>query len=200
MKIISAEYLISAVSPKQYPLEQRPEIALAGRSNVGKSSLINRFLNRKNLARTSSQPGKTRALNFYLINDSWYFVDLPGYGYARVSKEMRSEWARFINDYLEKRQQLAGIIQIIDIRHAPTKDDAAMFSWLEQSGLPFMIVATKADKIPRSQWPKQQKTIAQGLKASSVDLPVVVFSAQTGVGLEEISAWVEERLRRSVQS
>jgi len=195
MKIFSAEFTISAVSAAQYPASQQPEIALVGRSNVGKSSLINKFLNRRNLARTSSQPGKTQTLNFYHINDAWYFVDLPGYGYAKAPKHLQSGWARFINDYLLKRPQLVGVIMIVDMRHPPSKDDVSMFEWLEQSNLPFIIVATKSDKIPRGQWPKHKKIIAQGLKTSSVDLPAVIFSAQTGVGLEEVAAWVEERIR-----
>lgn len=194
MKITAAEYSISAVSPAQYPLANEPEIALLGRSNVGKSSLINRFLQRKNLARTSSQPGKTRTLNFYHINKSWYFVDLPGYGYARVSKAERAAWGKFINKYLYSRPQLAGLVLCVDIRHPPSADDADMFGWLEQCGVPFIIIATKADKIPRGQWHINKKNIAQGLKPAAYDLPVVVASAETGQGLEEFNAWVEERL------
>ena len=196
MIIKSAEFAISAVSPAQYPSSGQPEIALVGRSNVGKSSLINRFLNRKNLARTSSQPGKTQTLNFYRINEAWYFVDLPGYGYAKAPKSLQSGWAKFINDYLHKRFELSGIIMIVDIRHAPSKDDVSMFEWLEQSGLPFLLVATKADKIARGQWDKHKRMIAQGLKNSPVDLPVVIFSAVSGIGSAEVEAWVEERLRR----
>lgn len=194
MIIKSAEFTVSAVSSAQYPPPGQPEIALVGRSNVGKSSFINRFLNRKNLARTSSQPGKTQTINFYHINEAWYFVDLPGYGYAKASKSLQSGWARFINDYLHKRSELSGIIMIVDMRHPPSPDDVSMFKWLEQSGLPFLLVATKSDKITRGQWDKHKKIIAQGLKNSPVDLPVVVFSAQSGAGLEEVEAWVEERL------
>ncbi|MCR4441058.1 MAG: ribosome biogenesis GTP-binding protein YihA/YsxC [Peptococcaceae bacterium] len=194
MKITKAEFAACAVNPSQYPAGGQPEIALVGRSNVGKSSLINKFLNRKNLARTSSQPGKTQTINFYRINDSWYFVDLPGYGYARVSKELKLSWARFINDYLEKRPQLAGIIMIVDIRHPPSGDDVRMFVWLEHSGLPFIIVATKADKVPRGRWAAHRQAVARGLKPDGVELPVVIFSAQTGYGMEELAAWVEQRV------
>lgn len=195
MKITKAEYTISAVGPAQYPAENEPEIALVGRSNVGKSSLINKFLNRKDLARTSSQPGKTRALNFYHINDAWYFVDLPGYGYAKVSKEIRSVWSKFIDRYLNNRPQLAGIVMLVDIRHIPSENDKAMFEWLEQCGIPFIIVAAKADKISRGNWLKHRKAIAQKLKPSAVDLPIVAASVLTGAGMEEFTAWVEERLR-----
>lgn len=195
MKINSAEYTISAVSPAQYPDANEPEIALVGRSNVGKSSLINKFLNRKNLARTSGQPGKTRALNFYHINNEWYFVDLPGYGYAKVSKEARASWGKFINKYLTNRPQLVGIVMAVDIRHEPSEDDVTMFGWLENCGVPFIIMATKGDKIPRGQWPRYQKAVAQKLKPAAVDLPVVVSSAINGTGMDEFTAWVEERLR-----
>ncbi|PKM89367.1 MAG: YihA family ribosome biogenesis GTP-binding protein [Firmicutes bacterium HGW-Firmicutes-12] len=195
MKITNAEYIISAVSPKQYPDADEPEIALVGRSNVGKSSLINKFLKRRNLARTSGQPGKTRALNFYHINDAWYFVDLPGYGYAKISKEIRNTWGKFINEYLTKRPQLVGIVMTVDIRHVPSEDDVTMFGWLEQCGVPFIIIATKADKIPRGHWPRNKKAIAQKLKPSSVDLPVIVASALDGMGIDEFTVWVEERLR-----
>jgi len=194
MKIIKAEYTISAVSPAQYPDADEPEIALVGRSNVGKSSIINKFLNRKDLARTSSQPGKTRALNFYHINDTWYFVDLPGYGYAKVSKEIRSTWGKFINRYLTNRPQLVGIVMLVDIRHVPSEDDVAMFEWLEQSGIPFIIVATKADKISRGNWPRNIKAIAQRLKPAAVDLPVVAASVVNGTGMDEFTAWIEELL------
>lgn len=195
MIIKSAEFTISAVVPAQYPALGQPEIALVGRSNVGKSSLINKFLRRKNLARTSSQPGKTQTLNFYHINEAWFFVDLPGYGYARTSKSVQAGWAGFINDYLHKRFGLTGIIMIVDLRHPPSKDDVSMFQWLEQSDLPFLLVATKADKIARGQWGKHLQMIARGLKNSPVALPVVAFSAESGAGLEEVEAWVEERIR-----
>jgi len=192
MKITKAEFVISAVSPKQYPQETQPEIALVGRSNVGKSSLINKFLNRKGLARTSSQPGKTQTLNFYHINESWYFVDLPGYGYAKVSKADKSRWAKFIDEYLAKREQLAGVIQLVDLRHPPSDDDLAMAEWLRHSGLPQLVVATKADKISRSRWPAHQDIIKKqlGLAAKT---EMILFSAETGAGLPELMSWVEER-------
>lgn len=193
MRIIKAEFTASAVNPEQYPQKSEGEIALVGRSNVGKSSLINKFVNRKGMAHTSSQPGKTQTLNFYHINDSWYFVDLPGYGYARVSKAAKSTWAKFINEYLLKRAQLAGIMQIVDLRHPPSRDDVDMYEWLTQSGIPFLLVATKADKISRGQWPLHKRIILSHLGAPP-EQELLVFSAQTGVGLEELASWVEKCL------
>jgi len=190
MKITKAEFTVSAVSPKQYPGLVQPEIALAGRSNVGKSSLINRFLNRKNLAKTSSRPGKTQTLNFYHVNEQWFFVDLPGYGYARVSKAEQVNWAKFINEYLLQREQLAGIIQLVDIRHEPTNDDVTMAEWIVHSGLPFLVVATKADKIGKSRWGPQKELIRKKLNLNR-EAEIVVFSAETSVGLQELHDWVE---------
>jgi len=152
MLIKQAEFITSAVAPAQYPQENQPEFALAGRSNVGKSSLINRFINRKNLARTSGQPGKTQTLNFYHINQEWYFVDLPGYGYAKSSKEDRARWGKFIEQYLSKRTELAGVIQIVDLRHPPMASDQDMMEWLRHYGFPMAVVATKADKISKGNW------------------------------------------------
>jgi len=151
MKIRTAEYLVSAVNSQQYPQSSKPEIALVGRSNVGKSSFINKFINRRGLARTSSVPGKTQTINFYLINEAWFFVDLPGYGFAKVSKGTRAFWGRFIEEYLSKRPHLVGIIQLVDIRHVPSADDIIMQEWLVESGIPFLVVATKADKIAKSK-------------------------------------------------
>lgn len=193
MKIHNSEFTISAVSPEQYPELDQPEIALVGRSNVGKSSLINKFLNRKGLARTSSQPGKTQTLNFYHINDAWYFVDFPGYGFARVSKAIKSTWGKFINEYLTQRQELAGIIQIVDLRHPPSQDDKTMYQWLMHQDIPYLIVGTKADKIARGQWPKHQNTVLRGLEANQSS-PFILFSSQTGLGLEELYQWVDERI------
>ncbi len=193
MIIKQAEYTVSAVKSSQYPQEGEKEIALVGRSNVGKSSLINKIINRRGLARTSSQPGKTRTLNFYHINDAWYFVDLPGYGYAKVSKSMQESWAKFINDYLAKREELVGIIMIIDIRHPPTKDDMTMYNWVKQSGLPYLLVATKADKIARGKWLKNRKIIQEKL-AMDQDASLVCFSATSGQGVEEVKSWLQNNL------
>lgn len=194
MIIKHAEFVISAVSPKQYPADNLPEIALAGRSNVGKSSLINKFIHRKNLARTSSKPGKTQTLNFYRINqDAFYFVDLPGYGFAQVSQAVKAEWGRFIDEYLLKRPNLQGVIQIVDIRHPPSKDDVSMYDWLVHTGHDILVVATKCDKISKGQWQKHIKQIREGLKAESSQ-QIFVFSAESGYGLEQIHEWVEQRV------
>ncbi|MFC4767529.1 ribosome biogenesis GTP-binding protein YihA/YsxC [Effusibacillus consociatus] len=194
MIIRSSEFIISAVGPKQYPEGNQPEIALAGRSNVGKSSLINRLINRKNLARTSAKPGKTQTLNFYHINQAFYFVDLPGYGFARVPKSIKDQWAKFIEQYLSKRDQLKVVIQLVDLRHPPSNEDIHMFEWLGHFGIPRIVVTTKADKISRGQWPKHQKIIREALRVPK-DVPMVLFSSETGQGKEELWSLLEPYLR-----
>ena len=190
MIIKSSEFIISAVGKKQYPDQGLPEIALAGRSNVGKSSLINKVINRKNLARTSGKPGKTQTLNFYLINQQFYFVDFPGYGFARVSKDIKDQWSKFIEEYLSQREELKGVIHIIDVRHPPTTDDCTMYDWLVHYGIPTLVVATKADKISRGNWQKHLKEIKVKMKLPP-NQPLVLFSAETGQGLEEVHRWIE---------
>jgi GTP-binding protein len=185
MKITQAEFIISAVKPHQFPEDALPEIALAGRSNVGKSSLINTMIMRKNLARTSSQPGKTQQLNYYRINDQIYFVDFPGYGYAKVSKTKRAEWGEMIEDFIKEREPLKLLLQIVDIRHAPSTDDQLMYEWLKHHDIPICIVATKADKIPKGKWDKHVRIIRETLNAVPSD-SVVLFSSETGKGREEL--------------
>ena len=163
MKVTKAEFIISAVGPNQYPDDALPEIALAGRSNVGKSSLINRMIHRKNLARTSSTPGKTQHLNYYRINDALYFVDFPGYGYAKVSKTQRQVWGTMIEKYLLERETLKLVMLVVDLRHPPSKDDELMYDWLKHYDLPICVIATKADKIPKSRWQKHIKIIREAL-------------------------------------
>lgn len=194
MKIKEAELVISAVSSQQYPRETLPEIALAGRSNVGKSSLINRLLNRKNLARTSSKPGKTQTLNFYKVNDQFFFVDLPGYGYAQVSKRERARWGRFIEEYLTGRRQLQLVIHLVDIRHPPTADDQLMADWLRHMGRPWLVVATKADKIARGKIERHLKIIRERLSLDE-GIPLIPFSAETGQGKEELWTVLVEYIR-----
>jgi GTP-binding protein len=184
-KIMSADFIISAVGPDQFPDDGLPEIALAGRSNVGKSSLINRMIQRKNLARTSAQPGKTQQLNYYRINERLYFVDFPGYGYARVSKVQRQKWGEIAEAYITNREPLKLLILIIDIRHEPSEDDKMMYEWLKHHGIRVCIVATKADKIPRGKWDKHVKMIKQSLHAHPED-SVVLFSSETGNGREAL--------------
>lgn len=194
MIIKNAQFIISAVSPKQYPGDHLPEIALAGRSNVGKSSLINKFINRKNLARTSSKPGKTQTLNFYLINNNeFYFVDLPGYGFAQVSQSTKEQWGKFIEAYLLKRSNLRGVIQIVDMRHAPSKDDVNMYNWLLSNHLDVLLVATKCDKISKGQWAKHIKEIKKTLNCDPSQ-KIITFSSETGYGLEELNQWVENKV------
>lgn len=186
MNIQSAEIVISAVRPAQYPEEALPEIALAGRSNVGKSSFINRLLNRKALARTSSKPGKTQTLNFYLINEAFHFVDVPGYGFAKVSKTERAAWGKMIETYLTSREQLKAVVLLVDLRHPPTQDDVMMYDFLKHYDIPCIIIATKADKIPKGKWQKHLKVTKETLDVDKND-PILVFSSETGEGKDK--AW-----------
>lgn len=191
MKIKSSEFVISAAGESQFPEDGLPEVALAGRSNVGKSSLINRMLLRRNLARTSSQPGKTQTLNYYRINQALYFVDFPGYGYARVSKTQRQAWGKLAERYLRERKTLKLVLQLVDLRHPPTADDRNMFAWLAHYGIPMCVVATKADKISRGQIPKHVKVIRESLGMPG-HFPLVVFSSETGQGREELWSIIEQ--------
>ncbi|HLR40811.1 MAG TPA: ribosome biogenesis GTP-binding protein YihA/YsxC [Virgibacillus sp.] len=186
MKVTNAEIIISAVSQKQYPQDQLPEIALAGRSNVGKSSFINKIIQRKNLVRTSSKPGKTQTINFYKINEAFYFVDVPGYGYAKVSKTEREKWGGMMEEYFQSRDTLKAVVLITDIRHEPTKDDVQMYEFLKYLELPVVIIATKVDKIPKGKKVKHLKQTIQTLQVDSSDI-VIPFSAETGEGKDE--AW-----------
>ena len=151
VNINNANFEISAVEKKQYPSVVPPEVALVGRSNVGKSSYINMMLNRKNIARTSQTPGKTREINFYNIDKKLYFVDLPGYGYAKVSKDKKNAWGGFLEEYLNTRDQLKLVVHLVDVRHTPTEDDILMSNWIKQRGVEYLVLASKLDKIPRSQ-------------------------------------------------
>jgi len=193
MKIHSAEFVLSAAKTAQCPKDNLPELALIGRSNVGKSSLINKLLNRRALARTSGTPGKTRLLNFYRINDCWYWVDLPGYGFARVSKSMRNEWQKLIEGYLKNREPLRGVIQLVDLRHPPSADDIQMYQWFQYFNLPTILVATKADKISRGQWARHLKVIRTTLEIGT-EVPLIVFSALNGTGVEELSDKIQRLL------
>lgn len=186
MNVHNAEIVISAVSPAQYPDTQLPEIALAGRSNVGKSSFINTLINRKNLARTSGKPGKTQTLNFYLIEDALHFVDVPGYGYAKVSKTERAKWGKMIETYMTKREQLKAVVSLVDLRHAPSQEDVQMYEFLKYYGIPVILVATKADKIPRSKWNKHESMVKKILNFDPSD-DFILFSSETKQGKEE--AW-----------
>lgn len=167
------------------PKTGRPEVAFAGKSNVGKSSLINALMNRKSLARTSAAPGKTQTINFYNVNEAIYLVDLPGYGYARASEEIKAKWGKMIEDYLHQSNEIRAVFLLIDIRHDPTENDRIMYRWILDHGYEPIIIATKLDKIKRSQVQKQIKAVRQGLKVVPGTI-IIPFSAQTKQGREEI--------------
>jgi GTP-binding protein len=175
------------------PDNDKPEIAFAGKSNVGKSSLINALMNRKSLARTSSQPGKTQTINYYNINDAMYLVDLPGYGYAKVSKQEKEKWGQLIERYLHGSKQLCAVFLLIDIRHDPSANDKMMYEWMVYQGYRPIIIATKLDKIKRSQIQKQVKAIRTGLGLEA-DSIVIPFSAQTKQGRDEIWEVAEQMM------
>ncbi|AJK86934.1 MULTISPECIES: ribosome biogenesis GTP-binding protein YihA/YsxC [Lysinibacillus] len=193
MKVHNVEMVISAVRPDQYPEDGLPEFALAGRSNVGKSSFINRMIGRKALARISSKPGKTQTLNFYKIEEQLFFVDVPGYGYAKVSKSEREAWGKMIERYFTGRQELKAVVQIIDLRHPPTADDRMMYDFLKHYNIPCIVIATKADKIPKGKWDKHKKIVKETLEMEKND-PLIVFSSETGLGFEEAWRTIENRM------
>lgn len=192
MDVHSVELTISAVDQKQYPAGEQPEIAFVGRSNVGKSSLTNVLINRRNFAHTSSQPGKTQTLNFYHIEDQLYFVDVPGYGYAKVSKKQRADFGRMIESYLTQRPQLKGVIMLVDGRHAPTDDDIQMYQWLAYYQLPVLVVATKMDKVKGSRFTQTTKLVRNSLNLDKVT-PLVLFSAKTKRGKDQVWQWIEQQ-------
>lgn len=182
----NAEILLSAANKSHYPQDEIPEIALAGRSNVGKSSFINTLLNRKNLARTSGKPGKTQLLNFFNIDNQLRFVDVPGYGYAKVSKTERAKWGRMIEEYLTTRENLRAVVSLVDFRHEPSEDDVQMYEFLKYYEIPVIVVATKADKIPRSKWNKHEAVIKKRLDFDKND-DFLIFSSVNKDGLD--AAW-----------
>jgi len=193
MIIKTVEFIKSAVKPSQYPEYDFPEIAFAGRSNVGKSSLINTLIQRKNMVKTSSKPGCTQLINFFLVNDNLSFVDLPGYGYAKVSKKIRSQWQPMVNLYLSQRQSLLGLILLIDIRRDPGKEELDMIDWMESHEMPYLVILTKSDKLSKT---KQQKRLLS--ICSQIDREkngVILFSAKTKKGrdtiLEEIESLID---------
>lgn len=195
MIIKSAELIAVAVRKNQYPLSDMKEIAFAGRSNVGKSSLINLLLNRKRMARVSGSPGKTRTINFYQVNDAFRIVDLPGYGYAKVSKSVSETWGAMIESYLAGRENLVKVVQLVDIRHAPTAQDIQMYQWIREYGFDGLVVATKADKITRNETAKNVAVIRKTLGLTEKD-KVIPVSALKRIGhevlLEEFERLLEE--------
>ena len=193
MEVHNVDLTISAVEPKQYPATNYPEIALVGRSNVGKSSLTNVLINRRNFAHTSSQPGKTQTLNFYEVEHQMYFVDVPGYGYAKVSKKKRERFGQMIEEYLTTRQQLRGVIELVDGRHKPSDDDVSMYQWLRYYNIPTLVVATKIDKVKPSA---RNRTINEVRRALELPLPddLQLFSAVSKQGKDTIWQWIEQRM------
>ena len=183
IKSVSLETVCGITS--KLPDNKLPEVAFAGKSNVGKSSLINVLVNRKALARTSSQPGKTQTINYYNINEAIYFVDLPGYGYAKANEKVKAQWGKMVEDYLHKSKQLREVFLLVDIRHAPSENDRIMYEWILRNGYHPILIATKLDKINRSQIQKQMKLIRNTLNAEK-DTVIIPFSAQTKQGQEEI--------------
>jgi GTP-binding protein len=190
LAIMSAEFIKSAVLREQYPPDELPEVAFAGRSNVGKSALINCLVQRKKLVRTSRTPGRTQLINFFKINDSFFFVDLPGYGYAKVSQSLRATWGPMVETYLDSRENLRGIVQIMDLRHPPTPDDMSLWSWLKEKKIPAIPILTKADKLPRSKW--NSLAVIAGRVLGILPAEFIIFSAETQQGRNELLLKINE--------
>ena len=193
MNIKNPKFEISAVGPKQYPNNHLPEIVLVGKSNVGKSSFINTMINRKKLARTSSEPGKTRQINFYNMDDIFYFVDLPGYGYSKMSKKEQEQVGKFIEQYLFHRKEIALIIFLIDIRHSPTSNDRLMYNYIISSGLPCLILANKADKIAITKVDDTVKALQKELNPIG-DIPTLPFSSERKIYKDDVWNFIEQHL------
>lgn len=191
MKVNHAKFVISAVSPKQYPDSNLLEVAFAGRSNVGKSSLINALLGRKRLAYSGSRQGMTRQINYYNLDDELHFVDLPGYGYAAVSKSEKDLWGKVIEDYLNIRQQLYLVILLVDIRHKPSKDDMAMYRWILMSGIDYLVVATKSDKVGRMEMKNNIEIIRNTLQVPP-EKDIICVSAEKRTGIDALWAAIDE--------
>ncbi len=196
MKIVKAQLERIAVNKKQYPAENLPEIAFAGRSNVGKSSFINSMVNRSNLARTSGKPGKTRTINFYNINDELRFVDLPGYGYAKVSKKEREKWGYIIEEYLNFRPNLVEVVLLVDIRHEPTDQDLLMYNWIKSFDYTGLVIATKADKISRGRYQKNIKIIKNKLNINDTEL-IIPYSSSKNINRDKLWAIFQDIIKKS---
>lgn len=190
MQVRSAVFVTSAADSSGFVKRPIPHFVFAGRSNVGKSSLLNSLLNRKKLAKTSQTPGKTRLVNYFLVNDQFFFVDIPGYGYAKVSKQEQEKWGKLIDSYLSDTPFIGVIFLLLDIRHDPSADDRQMIDWLRASGFPFRIILTKADKLSRNKALQQQRAIAKQVDMAVSDL--LVTSSQTGGGMREIWAFLNQ--------
>ncbi len=185
MKIMSAEYILTGVREDQFPTTGLPEFVLLGRSNVGKSSFINSLLNKKNLAYTSGKPGKTQALNFFLVNKDFYFVDVPGYGYAKVSKKQREEFGKMIESYLMNRKELVRAFMIVDLRHKPSEDDSLMYNFLKHFSIDVTVIATKADKVRKTHLNKHINVVEQTLGLTRGD-NLIIYSSESLLGKEKV--------------
>ena len=193
MIVKNPKFEISAISPKQYPSDGLPEIVLAGKSNVGKSSFINTMINRKALARTSSQPGKTRQINFYNIDEKFYFVDLPGFGYSKMSKTEQEKVGKFIEEYLFSRKNIALIILLIDIRHSPGGNDILMFNYIRSIGMPYLVIANKADKIAPTKIPNYVEDLRKSLQANENDI-ILPFSSEKKIYTENVWNEIDKKI------
>ena len=192
MKILDVKLTISAVRKSQFPEDRKSEFLLVGRSNVGKSSFINTLINRKNFARTSSIPGKTQTLNFYLINDYFYIVDAPGYGYAKVNKQLKNKFGLIMEDYLEGRENLKMVFMLVDFRHKPTEDDILMYKYLKHYNIPVSIICTKLDKVKKNAHEKQLNLISKTLEIPKEEL--ILFSSVTKTGKQETYSKIIDKL------
>ena len=194
MKVVDAEFVISAVSEKQYPKDDLPEFALAGRSNVGKSSLINTIVNRRKLARTSQQPGKTQTLNFYKVNNELYLVDVPVYGYAMFSTKLRAAFGEMFLDYIETRADLKGLVLLVDARHNPTSDDINMFNYALYLDVPILVVATKMDKLKKMEASQIRQKIGKSLDLTQKNVSFLPFSSVTKLNVDKFWDWIEDKM------
>jgi GTP-binding protein len=193
VKINSAEFVTSAGKAMECPKDPRPEIAVSGRSNVGKSSLLNALFGRKSLVKVSSTPGKTQRLNYFLVNDSFHVVDLPGYGFAQAPDSVRAQWRAMMQEYLRTRRQLVGIVQLVDSRHEPSREDREMVKWLRGEELPFCLVASKIDKLGQSKRAAALRAIIDALQVPATQ-PLVPHSSETGEGRVALLAWMDATL------
>ena len=200
MEIRQSEFVASFAKESQCPpaTEGVPEFAFIGRSNVGKSSLINMLTGRKGLAKVSGTPGKTQLLNYFRINNAWYLVDLPGYGYAKAPMEKRNRWSTMMQGYLRHCRQLVGVVQLVDVRHEPSREDREMVSWLRQEKVPFCLVATKCDKLGPTRVKESVRAIVKSLELPATQ-PVVAFSSETGAGKTELLAWIGATLEHATR-